>query len=77
VPIRDYEDVTAWCYPRLAERLMSRWGQERVDEVAHMVDSPRRVIIEVTPTRRVAYDGDKMREATNEARQAGALQSEA
>jgi general stress protein 26 len=71
--VLDDDETKAWFYPALAERLMSRWGQERVDEFAHMLDSPRRVIVEITPTLRVGYDGDKMRVATEEARDAGAL----
>ena len=38
-----------------------------------MLDSPRRVIIEITPVLRVGYDGDKMRDATIAARKAGVL----
>jgi hypothetical protein len=69
----DFADVKGWFYPALAERLMSRWGPERVDEFAHMLDSPRRVIVEITPSLRVGYDGDKMRDATTASRKAGAL----
>jgi general stress protein 26 len=71
--VLDDAETKAWFYPALAERLMSKWGPERVDEFAHMLDSPRRVIIEITPTTRVGYDGDKMRQATIEAREAGVL----
>lgn len=71
--VLDDAETKAWFYPRLAERLMSRWGAERVGEFARMLDSPRRVIIEVAPTLRVGYDGDKMRQATVEARKAGTL----
>jgi general stress protein 26 len=67
------EETKRWFYPLLAERLMGRWGPERVNEFAHMLDSPRRVVIEITPTLRVGYDGDKMRVATEEARAAGTL----
>jgi hypothetical protein len=38
-----------------------------------MLDSPRRVIVEITPTLRVGYDGAKMAKATTESREAGAL----
>ncbi len=70
-----HDDATtkAWFYPALAQRLMGRWGQALVDEFAQMLDSPRRVVIEVVPGLRVGYDGDKMRDATTEAREAGAL----
>jgi len=71
--VLDDDETKAWFYPALAERLMSRWGQQRVDEFANMLNSPRRVIIEITPTLRVGYDGDKMRQATDDSRSAGAL----
>ena len=73
VRVREDAETKAWFYPALAERLMSRWGPERVDEFAHMLDSPRRVVVEITPTLRVGYDGAKMAKATTEARDAGAL----
>jgi PPOX class probable F420-dependent enzyme len=62
-----------WFYPALAERLMGPRGPARVSEFAHMLDSPRRVIVAVTPTLRVGYDGDKMGRATAQARKAGVL----
>jgi general stress protein 26 len=71
--VHDDDETKAWFYPALAERLMSRWGEERVKEFAQMLDSPRRVIIEIVPGLRVGYDGDKMREATNRSREAGIL----
>ncbi len=71
--VLDDPETKAWFYPALAERLMTKYGPERVREFAKMLDSPRRVVIEVTPTLRVGYDGDKMRKATKEAREAGAL----
>jgi hypothetical protein len=71
--VHDDAETKAWFYPALAERLMTKWGPERVDEFAHMLDSPRRVIVEITPTLRVGYDGAKMAKATTESREAGAL----
>jgi general stress protein 26 len=67
-------DNKAWFYPALAERLMASQGPERVVEFAKMLDSPNRVMIEVTPGLRVGYDGVKMGRATTAARKAGALQ---
>jgi general stress protein 26 len=67
------DETKRWYYPALAERIMSRYGQERVDEFAHMLDSPDRIMIEVVPGLRVGYDGDKMAKATIEAREAGVL----
>jgi hypothetical protein len=69
----DFDAVKGWFYPALGERLFGRYGEQRVTEFAHMLDSPRRVIVEITPTLRVGYDGDKMRTATTASREAGAL----
>jgi hypothetical protein len=70
---RVFDDASskAWFYPALAQRLVGHLGAERVAEFAKFLDSPRRVIIEVTPGVRVAYDGFKMRAATKESRAAG------
>ena len=54
----------------LAERLDGQLGPARVAEFAKILDSPRRVIVEITPGLRVGYDGDKMQAATKEARAA-------
>jgi len=72
--ILDDPETKAWFYPALAERLVGRWGEQRVREFARFLDSPRRVVIEVTPGLRVGYDGDKMRDATKAARAAGVHQ---
>lgn len=72
--VLDDDETKAWFYPVFAERLMGRFGPERVREFARFLDSPRRVIIEVTPGLRVGYDGSKMGAATDEARAAGVHQ---
>jgi general stress protein 26 len=69
-----WEETKAWFYLALAERIHGRSGGERVREFANMLNSPRRVIVEVVPGLRVGYDGDKMRDATIAARSAGTLQ---
>ncbi len=71
--VHDDEDTKRWFYPALAERLMTKYGPERVAEFAKMLDSPRRVILEVVPTKRIGYDGKKMHKATEESRKAGKL----
>ncbi len=68
-----WDKLKAWSYLALARRIRGRQGDDMVKEFAVMLDSPRRVIIEVTPGLRVGYDGDKMREATIAARRAGVL----
>ncbi len=71
--VHEDDETKRWFYPALAERLMARRGPERVAEFAKMLDSPRRVIISITPGLRVGYDGDKMAEATARSRAAGHL----
>ena len=69
--IHDDRDIKDWFYPALAERIMGKFGQERVDLFAKFLDSPRRVVIEVTPGLRVAYDGVKKESATQRSVKAG------
>ena len=69
--VLDDEASKEWFYPALAERLVGHFGPKRVAEFTKFLDSPRRVIVEVTPDLRVGYDGSKMRAATEEARAAG------
>ena len=58
-------DTKVWFYPALAKAL--RPGDEVAQtQFANFLDSPRRVIFEVTPTQRIGYDGAKMAEATKE-----------
>ena len=71
--MHDDAETRAWFCPRLAERLMSKYGPERVEEFAKMLDSPRRVFVSIAPGTRVGYDGDKMGAATAKAREAGAI----
>jgi hypothetical protein len=71
--VHDDDETKAWFYPALAERLMGRYGEDRVKEFAMMLDSPRRVIVEIVPGLRVGYDGAKMRAATEASREAGIL----
>ncbi|MEY2628074.1 MAG: hypothetical protein RJB08_1833 [Actinomycetota bacterium] len=63
-----------WFYQALAERLYAG-NDARVAEFAKMLDSPDRIIIEVTPGLRVGYDGAKMAAATTRSREAGALKN--
>jgi general stress protein 26 len=69
--LHDDAETKAWFYPALAERLQGYRGEQAVKEFALMLDSPRRVIFELTPGLRVGYDGVKMGKATAEARAAG------
>ena len=69
--LHDDRETKDWFYPALAERLMSHYGQERVDLFAKFLDSPRRVVIEVVPGLRVGYDGAKMGRDTQKSIEAG------
>jgi hypothetical protein len=69
--VLDDDATKQWFYPALAERLVGTRGSERVAEFAKYLDSPRRVIVEMTPGLRVGYDGFKMHAATAGARAAG------
>ena len=71
--VLDDDETKAWFYPALAERLYGGRGEERVQEFANMLNSPRRIVIRVDPGLRVGYDGAKMAAATAKARADGDL----
>jgi general stress protein 26 len=59
-----------WFLPALARRL--RWGDEEAQRLfVKLNDTPNRRVLKVTPTKRIGYDGQKMRKATEEAVAAG------
>ncbi len=60
--VHDDEATKAWFYPELANALQT--NPERAAWFIKFLDSPRRVILEVTPTQRIGYDGMKMGKAT-------------
>lgn len=56
--VHDDAETKAWFYPALAKALM---GEGRhAEQFVTFLDSPRRVVLEVTPTQRIGYDGAKM-----------------
>jgi general stress protein 26 len=61
--LHDSREVKDWFYPQLAAAL-NPGDPVRAAQFTSFLDSPRRVIFEVTPTQRIGYDGDKMRVAT-------------
>jgi hypothetical protein len=71
--VLDDLETKKWFYRALAERLYEKFGENRVKEFAMMLDSPGRIVIEVTPGLRVGYDGTKMGAATTKSREAGIL----
>jgi general stress protein 26 len=56
--------IADWYYRALAERLYGPMGPETVQNFVRFLDSPARVILEFTPTRRISFDGDRMAAAT-------------
>ena len=54
--------VMDWFYPALAEK-MNPDNKERQDWFVEMLDSPRRVVIELEPVKWITYDGVKLAEA--------------
>lgn len=61
--VRDDQETKDWFYPALA-RAVNPTDEERAGRFAKFLDSPRRVILEMTPQERIGYDGTKMRAAT-------------
>ena len=61
--VRDDQETKDWFYPELAAAL-NREDPARAESFRSFLDSPRRVILEVEPTQRIAYDGAKMAKAT-------------
>jgi general stress protein 26 len=58
--VRDVE-TKKWFYPALAAALIPK-DQARQAEFVRMLDSPRRVVMCVTPERLITFDGRKMGE---------------
>lgn len=61
--LHEGRDVKDWFYPEFAEALFGS-DPVRRDAFASFLDSPRRVVLEVTPVQRIGYDGAKMGRAT-------------
>ena len=59
-------ETKRWFYPALASALRGDTDPVLRDSFASFLDSPRRVILHVTPTQRIGYDGAKMGKATAE-----------
>lgn len=62
-----------WFYRALAEKLQPA-SKERQDWFVQMLDSPRRVVIELEPVKWITYDGKKLAEAVRQSQQAAAGQ---
>lgn len=57
--VHDSDDVKAWFYPTLAARVRPETA-ERQAAFVHHLDTPGRVVIEITPTQRIGFDADQM-----------------
>jgi general stress protein 26 len=64
--IHEDDETKAWYYHALAQKLYGA-DPERARYFEKFLDSPRRVVLEITPTDRIGYDGRKMGQATREA----------
>ena len=61
--VHESREVKSWFYPELAAALHGT-DPGRRDAFVTFLDSPRRVVLEVTPVQRIGYDGAKMTTAT-------------
>ena len=64
--LHDDRATKDWFYPELSRALRGP-DEAAVKSFVEFLDSPRRVILQVEPTQRIAYDGAKMGKATAEA----------
>jgi general stress protein 26 len=62
--VHDDAETKAWFYPALVKRIQADRDQAYQDYYVDVLDSPRRVVLEVIPTKRIGFDGTKMRQAT-------------
>lgn len=63
--LHDDREIKDWFYPELAAAL--RPGEPEAQAAfVQFLDSPRRLVMEIEPTQRIGYDGDKMGKATAE-----------
>ena len=60
----DDDETKAWFYPELSNALNK--NPKHAEVFQKFLDSPRRVILKVTPTQRIGYDGVKMGKMTAE-----------
>lgn len=60
--VHDDREVKDWFFPELAAALIP--DPQRAAQFQTLLDSPRRVVLEVEPVQRIGYDGAKMGRAT-------------
>jgi nitroimidazol reductase NimA-like FMN-containing flavoprotein (pyridoxamine 5'-phosphate oxidase superfamily) len=60
VALRDDADTQAWFYPDLARSVFRGAPQDLIERFVAMLDSERRLILEVKPEKWITYDASKM-----------------
>ena len=67
VILHDKEDrkIKDWFYKAFAEKMKADMGEAKVRQFIRLLDSPRRVVMEFIPNKKIAFDGDKHRAADN------------
>ncbi len=61
---KDNRKIKDWFYPVFARKIRGDQGDARVEQFVEFLDSPRRVVVEFIPTKKIVYDGAKMAAAT-------------
>jgi nitroimidazol reductase NimA-like FMN-containing flavoprotein (pyridoxamine 5'-phosphate oxidase superfamily) len=64
--VHDDEATKAWFYPALVDVIRAGESEAYKQHYVEVLDSPRRVILQVEPTTRIGFDGSKMHRATVE-----------
>ena len=73
VSLRDDAETKAWFYPAVARAILRGAPESMIDHFVQMLDSERRLVLEVTPEKWITYDASKMMVASMESAKAGKL----
>ena len=71
VVLRDDEETKEWFYPEVTKAILRGAPQPMLDHFCDMLNSERRLILEVTPEKWITYDAAKLMAASIEAADAG------
>lgn len=71
VELHDDAETKAWFYPQVAKAILRGAPQEMVDHFVAMLDSERRLVLEVKPEKWITYDAAKMMVASMQSAQDG------
>lgn len=71
VKLHDDAETKAWFYPQVAKAILRGAGQEMIDHFVGMLDSEKRLVLEVTPEKWITYDAAKMMVASMQSAKAG------